>query len=428
MVQGKYTIKGKKVDQVIQRHLDAAVEELKKIKNIGSILLVGGFAQGEGSVVIENGRIIPVNDYDLYVLVDKKLGEDLLNKIARKIEKGLGSSGYSLYEHSKKSFYFDIRQLKISDLPKLAPLAKYYQLKHASQLLYGKDYRNMIKITKKDIPLSDPLRFLFNRMSHMIEWFPVDDFKKEKMLKWKRETLLYDISKAYMECCTALVLLKGKYAPTYRGRTKNLKKIYNTEFPELANKYPELIKRIEYFTKIKVEPKYAGMDHVKIWFEAKEHLFAVAEFYMKSMKDCDLYDFYPKISEEYLRPYSTHFLKNRLGTTTRRLVSITSFAVQFYLRLLWFVRIAKHRHRLYFRVLLPGGDPGLQIFSALPFLMESIDNEGEINGKNLQKAYSNLRRIYPTKVKIGDNLETFDQLREEYSDAWRLYFFQKIGG
>ena len=69
----KYT-KSKKADEKVEKDLkiikNILVEELKPI----SIILFGGFGRGEGSYETVGGSIIPLNDYDMYVVTKRKWG------------------------------------------------------------------------------------------------------------------------------------------------------------------------------------------------------------------------------------------------------------------------------------------------------------------------------------------------------------------
>ena len=181
---GKYTIYNQPwVDQQIQEHLNLAKEKIRqKLNNLVSIILVGGFGRGEGSVKLEEQKMIPVNDYDIYVILDKdlKVKESVKQELIEEIEKEIGTSGFSLYEKSEKSFYFDIRFLNLYQLPNLPPFIKYYEMKHASCVLFGQDVRNLIPdYHSKDLPISEGLRFMLNRLSSISLWGPVDLIQKK---------------------------------------------------------------------------------------------------------------------------------------------------------------------------------------------------------------------------------------------------------
>lgn len=425
---GKYTqYKEEFVDKAIDNHLKIAVEELSKIKDIISIIIFGGFGRSEGGVKIQGKKVTPVNDYDLYVITKKHISEELLNNIAKKIEKRLGVGGYSLYEHSKKEFYFDIKPILINELKNLPSIIKYYELKNASYVIYGKDYRNLMPDFKKEnLPLSDTIRFLFNRISAITEWFLPKYLKNEKIEDWEREVLIDDTSKTYLECCTTLCLLANIYEPSYLKRLQNFKKIYKKKFKELDKKYPDLLDRIEFHTYLKLKPDFNKIKDVnRMWFRAREHALGVATYLLQkyNIKDFDDFD---KISTDYVKPYVRDTIKNKFNIKNNTLIYLFSLLAQIYLTFLWFFRIYKFKNKLYFRILTNFRDPGIRIFSAVPFIIQSVDKNGNINKIFFDIGIKKLKMIYPFEIKKEYTLDNYDLLRKNYTDAWKLYFFQKI--
>ena len=50
---GKFTIlKDSRVDSLVEAHLKIAIKEINKIDGVRSIILVGGFGRGEGSILV----------------------------------------------------------------------------------------------------------------------------------------------------------------------------------------------------------------------------------------------------------------------------------------------------------------------------------------------------------------------------------------
>ena len=113
-------------------------------------------------------------------------------------------------------------------------------------LIFGEDLRNLMpEFNKNDLPFSDGLRFLLNRICHITEWFSVNYLKNESVKDWEKETLIYDMSKTYLECATILTLLRGYYEPTYQKRLEQLV-VHEGEFKELWQRFPDLLNKIKY--------------------------------------------------------------------------------------------------------------------------------------------------------------------------------------
>ncbi|MBU2104468.1 MAG: nucleotidyltransferase domain-containing protein, partial [Nanoarchaeota archaeon] len=162
---GKYTTSreaDKKVEKDIQKIKNFIVKELNPI----SIILFGGFGRGEGTYEIVGKKIIPLNDYDMYVVTKNKIPDEKLEEIGKKCSVLIGKGGgefvenyNEIYEKSKY-FHVDLRWLDYNQLPKLRRINRTYELKYGSRVIYGEDVRKRIKEIK--VPLSEAFRYLIN--------------------------------------------------------------------------------------------------------------------------------------------------------------------------------------------------------------------------------------------------------------------------
>lgn len=430
---GKYTIYNQAwIDRQIQEHIDLAVERIKqKINGIRSIILVGGFGRGEGSVKIENNQVCPLNDYDIYVILDGKLkvSEDESNQLMNEIEKTLGTSGFSLYEDSSKSFYFDIRFLNCRQLSNLAPFIKYYEMKHASYILFGDDIRDLIPdFQPNELPISEGLRFMLNRLSSIFLWTPIDLLLNRHLPEWQKDAILYDVSKSYIEIGTALTQLAKVYAPTYRKRLENLKKIYSQQFPDLEKDCPGLLEKIGYYTDLKLRPEYQSINnHLEHWFSARDDLLKAIAFVLSKHFNADFNNFTSQVCRKYFRPYLSSIIGRRLKIKKNKfLIPVINVLAQSYLTIIWFFRVIHFRKKVHFRILLDYKDPGIKIFNSLILIIKSLNKNGTVDIDSLEKGINILKKVYPLEIEISDRIEDFKKINLIYINAWKLYYFQKI--
>ncbi len=105
---GKYTAYNQPfVDQQIQDHIDLALEVInQEIKGIVSMILVGGFGRAEGSVTIKDEKMTPVNDYDIYIILDHGLSveESKLRQVMDIIEKKPVRKGFLFMKYLLSHF------------------------------------------------------------------------------------------------------------------------------------------------------------------------------------------------------------------------------------------------------------------------------------------------------------------------------------
>src|SRR3989344_4857346 len=138
----KYTALGIEIDKEIQKQLNIVAEEInKEIHDVKSIIVYGGFGRGEGSVKKVNDKYYPANDFDVYVITEKKAEGDLLDNIARRVAQRLGSKGIEFNKFDKNwsfenNFYLDLKCLTLGELRKLVPMIRYYELRNSSNIFY----------------------------------------------------------------------------------------------------------------------------------------------------------------------------------------------------------------------------------------------------------------------------------------------------
>lgn len=429
---------GEKVDEFIESQLEMICTNIiKRIEGIKSIVLSGGFGRGEGSVLVKNGRIYPLNDYDIYIISDKKIPENVLFELqkesSRLIKKGgipyefMYNKDYSL----EADFYVDLKSVTSKGLKNFPPLIRYYELKYSSMLLYGKDCLDgMPTYSAKDLPLSDGLRFLLNRISNMIMCFEPSFIKKDITMN-RRDILMLYSTKAVVETATALTLLSGRFVPTYKERTDVLIKHFKRDFPELYEKIPEYPDILKKYTIQKLRPDFS-LNPIESWFEARKYLTEIFKFFVQQylkIRANNLIEstrlFSRRAGKIYFNDYLKFFIKKKIGIDNFFLIRLSSFMLQNYLNIRFFFILPPEYKVFYFKNLLSFQDPGLKIYTPSLLLLNSIEESGDVNRKYLDEAYGYISKIFLTEYD-NDNIKLWSNLKKSYINSWALYSSQKI--
>src|SRR3989344_8947599 len=132
----KYTAYGEKVDEYIQKnYLNKIIKSFVRDCNPISILLFGGFGKGEGSVQFIDRKPVPFNDFDFYIVSEKKLSDEELDNISMNASKEIGMGGLEIayfpdkgYD-ANKYFHVDVRCLPLNKIKNLMNIQRYYELK-----------------------------------------------------------------------------------------------------------------------------------------------------------------------------------------------------------------------------------------------------------------------------------------------------------
>jgi len=446
---GKYTTSlNPVVDRQLQSYLDIVIKLVnQKISKVISIILSGGFGRGEGSFLIEKGKVCPLNDFDIYLVTEDKKSEDILNEIALEARRLIGTRGISMhiFERDKlinsddsysQLFYVDLKAFPINYFRYLPPMMRYYDLKEASIVIAGQKniFNEMMDYQLKDLPLAESLRLLLNRMSHLIQFPPINSHKKRS-----HQLLVFHVVKAYLACATALLQFSGKYRSSYKENMEILEKTFADDFPELYKKIPELPAKVREFTEFRMEPDfslYDGQDF-DIWQEAKINIGLVSQYFLSKYieKPINDWDDFSKVIRKsiwskYYIPYLKYYLKKNFGKTFKNenILSIITFFSRIYFNTLYFKRMFKYQDKFYPRTLFRLSSPELNFFSALPYLLYSLGEGKIVNREMLNKGKKILSRCYPVVASsnINSDKEYWANLALDYSNAYILFSFLKI--
>jgi len=404
---GKYTAYGDEIDNYLEENYINKIKDsfIKDCVPI-AIILFGGFGKGEGSIQLINDKPIPYNDFDFYVVTKDKLTDEQLNKISMNASHAINMGGLEIayspeqgYD-SKKFFHVDVRCIPYNKLDKLMKTQRYYELKYGSKVIYGdKLVLDMIpEIKPSDIPVSEGLRNLFNKLHTMLLGLQKEYNEDQKNIK------IFWSYKSYLSCCEALLILSNKFAPTSLDRMRIFSEIYKKNFPELFEKIPNLSKKIEIATNFKLKLDFY-VDHEKIWRMALKDIMIVFEYFLRKITDCEVDEaLIKKLPYTYFKPY----LKERLG--------FNFYPAQYLLNIGYYKQL-KEKDNLFISPLLNWKDVGLKIILPIYYLLKfKLEN----NEKYLDEAFNKLKKII--KVENKD----FWYLRERALKAFGLYYQQRL--
>jgi len=428
----KYT-KFQNADNLVQDYLDIILKEIKEnCPGLKSIILAGGYGRGEGAVEFVSRKPRLLNDLDLYLITEKQLSDEFLENLGKRCSKLIGKGGLEYPENYSAKFDFDtffnvdLRCITLKKLNHLPPIVRYYEMKNGTVLLYGEDVRKKIpEIKTEDLPFSEGLRFLSNRMMNMFLSMKVDYLIK-KPSKDEIGIINYYICKAYLACCDALLLSEGKFAPSYGERGKIFETEYKKLFPDFYERFPHLSKKINYALDYKFNPDIKKMDYQKEWFEAREIITEVFRYIItKKLNQKNIsWDemnrvINKKLETKYFEDYSS-FLLRLVHIDLKIFRLLLSKMIASTLSLLYFLRLKEEIKKFYFKA-FSLKDPGLKILSITPLVLLSLGKKGEFKGEYLKCTKKILEQVYPER-----KISSWKDLKENYLDAYKLYYLRRF--
>ena len=437
----KYCAYGTTENEVVQGYLDIICKEiLDSIPGIKSILLAGGFGRGEGTLEISNGKIIPINDLEIYLITEHEVDDALINEVANKAlaKLDIENKGLDFYkferEQCSNTFYVDMKAIPVNKLKSLLPMIRYYELKHSSTVIYGEDYRHLIPdYDMKDFPLTEGFRFLLNRMALLVTYFSTD-YIKGKMSSGEYKGLKYlACTKAFLACCEGLLILNGKFVPTYSGRAEIFKKCYKHDFPELYKKLPDLAYKVEEATKFKLNPNFDFKeDPFEIWMDAAHHIGEVTKYFVSRFANINIENYhqlsqviYKKLSANYFGKYGQWLIKRKTGINLG--TYLPALIAKNYMSWSYYTRLKKFRQINNIQILKNPASPDLMMYASLPELIYSIKSKETIDSQALIRAHKLINSVLPTKINLNKtNHEIWNHLADQYANAFIIFSFLRI--
>ena len=224
------------VQAAITADLERATEAIRRgLPGCTSILLTGGFARGEGGVLIANDRIQPLNDYDFVVVLPDPPPPATLRPL-RDVVSAL-----------VRVPHVDILPFAAATLGELPPHQFNYDLKHGGRVLWGQDALAMIPAyLPEQVTLASARLVLVNRAICLLECFR-EEFSRTPPVGEDALFLFNQTIKSLLGCAESLLIWAGSYEHLCAERARRFPK----RFPELE----DLARLVSAATRFKLEPK-----------------------------------------------------------------------------------------------------------------------------------------------------------------------------
>lgn len=241
--KSKYTIDGKNIDKMIDKHLDIINQGVVAIigDQLEAVILCGGYGRGEGGLFVDqHGNESLYNDYDMFVLTKplsrKRRGvyQSKLTELGKKLEEDFGIE-------------VDFGPIKTISQMKNAEFTLFnYELKYGHIVTYGnqKILDVMPSMDGKDMPVIEAVKLLLNRAVGLI--LAKDRLNAGELDEFGDEFVTRNIYKAIMAIGDAAMICLGKYHYSYLKRAEIAEQLRDSEIIQSLDIYSDYVRSIEY--------------------------------------------------------------------------------------------------------------------------------------------------------------------------------------
>lgn len=300
-----------------------------------------------------------------------------------------------------------------------------YELKTASKVIYGKDFRNSIPWNIDDIPISSCLRFFFEKMTGLIGHFPNQNgIIPSTLSKQEYEQILYECNKIYVDITTVLTIVMKCYSPSYLKRMKDFCDNYELYLPELFFLIPDLSEKVMNATKFKLYPQNETivLNPIRFWFTARNDLMTVWLFFLRyylNMEVNSIEDIPNKsIQEQYFDDTISILIGKRLKIKNQEIVKILSHVFKLIVSIRFFINMNNNYKYLNINLISYKKIPSISLYLIAPYILYSLYDSQVLNEPNFIKAKTLLNDIQSDTK--NDLFSSWDDLKKKYLKIYKI--------
>ena len=174
-----------------------------------SIIIEGSFGRGEGGVIEEEGSFISINDYDFLLVVQNRIEQTEIEKIKE------------AFHRMSTVWRVDIAQYAVSELSKLKPTLKNFDLKYGSRIMYRK--KSVLEVipdwNPNNIFIREAEKLLYTRAISFILTLKNGRAPLNEELDFND---VQQLSKAVIAAYDSWLIERGEYNCSYETRKNKL--------------------------------------------------------------------------------------------------------------------------------------------------------------------------------------------------------------
>ena len=202
-------------DLVVARDMEKIVWAIHKhVGSVDAVILEGSYGRGEGAMIWVKDRWVPVNDYDICVVVNGEISSLVRENIKLDI---LQQSDIS---------QIDLSFVSKSRLKKLRPRIINFDRKYGGQVIDGDDKVLALipEFRSEQIPLFEAEKEFYTRMTAFILSMEVRYLNTELSIE-EIFRIRQQMAKAMIACANAALIVRGQYHSSYRERLRRFTKL-----------------------------------------------------------------------------------------------------------------------------------------------------------------------------------------------------------
>jgi hypothetical protein len=246
---GKFTVLDDPlVDETIEAHMQQIVAAIRARMEPQAILLRGSFGRGEGSVMIQDGQLHFLSDYEIDVAVFSPRYRSFFAELSHRLTVELGVESGIRWVRPDFTYKNRVGPFPMGPAPITISL---YESRYGSQTLYGQDIvEPSPRIDPCDIRNESGAFLVLNRMAESLSYMSqAESYVGEPLVTY------YWINKTILSCAESLLLLWSQYHFSYAERGRRFAAMAEDHLDFMGEERAVLSELVARATEFKLRPR-----------------------------------------------------------------------------------------------------------------------------------------------------------------------------
>ena len=390
------------VDQTIEAQLHRIVAAVRSRMEPQAIILRGSFGRGEGSVLVQDGQLRFLSDYEIDVATFSPLYRSLFRELSHQLTAEFGVETGLRWVRPDYML-----KNRIGPLP-MGPVSitiSRYESRYGSRTLYGQDVvHSSPTLDPGQIRLESAIKLALNRMAESLYYMPTgSDMAHDEV------EVFYWVNKTILACAESLLLLWGQYHYSYEERGRRFAAMADGRLVCMHDQGAMLCDLVARATEFKLRPRRSLYPDAarETWLQVVPICGAVFQHLVERVLGFS-FGGYAEFPERYLQNASAA----SRSLSPLHFLTLKSLDVYKFLR----------RRRLPRGLLLPYGSSKV-VYAVVPLIFMGWASSCETLPSLLGEARRWLTVIYPLEPHEPDPWSEWDALRQPVLWAWKNFCY-----
>jgi hypothetical protein len=364
-------------------------------------MLRGSFGRGEGSVMVENGQLRFLSDYEINVATYSPFHRNFFARLARELSAKFGVETSIVWMRPDVFYKLRLGPFAVGSPPVTISL---YETRYGSRILFGENLLNNGPVMDaQQISLSSGIQLILNRMAEAMHYIPPSTTCGDELHR------IIWLNKLILACIESLLLAWGQYHFSYEERGRRFSILGKQRLDFMGERAQPFLRLAETAVEFKLRPR-RGLYPEQLQ-ETSQEVLLICDLVFRYLI-CRAWGLAFNSYDEFPKKYLQH---NADESMNRPLPVVIGSK---------FLSLYKYVSKRHVPLRSLGSQaPDQLVYSIVPLLFMGWITQDETLSVLLREVRRNLVKVCALNSPASDPREEWTRLNEKMFSAWKDYCY-----